>query len=222
MRGLDAIEEIVGRSVELGRPINFTPGFGTLDRGDKTTQALAGYTILEYTAMIAGKLGATMIVTIDRPEWISMAEELVKNAYKISGNMDGYDPKNIRFISDQQMPFAGGVCGILERQNVGGNILIGPFLAESLIIAETGAKIGAMQLGGTAETGQLPFFAAVCDYILIGEELYAAGAYLSKEPNQISTILVSDYVKLIIIGLIILAVCLGVANIKWLITWLRV
>jgi len=43
-----------------------------------------------------------------------------------------------------------------------------------------------------------------CDYTLIGEELYAASAYLSREPKLLSTLKGSDYMKVVIIFLLLL------------------
>jgi len=58
----------------------------------------------------------------------------------------------------------------------------------------------------------LPFFITACDYTLIGEELYAASAYLSREPLLLGSLAGQDYGKMIILivllissGLILLA-----------------
>lgn len=59
------------------------------------------------------------------------------------------------------------------------NIMIGPFWAKSMMFAETFHRVGSMQVGGTARMYQIPFFAALCDYVLIGEEMFAAGDYLA-------------------------------------------
>jgi hypothetical protein len=83
----------------------------------------------------------------------------------------------------------------MVRERPAANFLIGSFFAESLIFAETGQGIGAIQIAGTADLAQLPFFVAACDYTLIGEELYAASAYLSREPVLMGSIKAQDIVK---------------------------
>jgi hypothetical protein len=75
---------------------------------------------------------------------------------------------------------------------------MGYFMAESLLLAEVGATSGAIQIAGTDVEHQLPFFFTACDYTLMGEELYAAGAYLSKEPMLLSALKVQDFGKLIV------------------------
>jgi len=74
---------------------------------------------------------------------------------------------------------------------------MGAFFAESLILAETGNSIDAIQVAGTAQPAQLPFFVAACDYTLIGEEFFAASAYLSGEPKQLGSIKGQDVGKLL-------------------------
>jgi len=85
--------------------------------------------------------------------------------------------------------------GIVEREKCAANFLVGPFLAESLVLAEVGARVGAIQIGATATMGQIPFFVASCDYTLIGDELYAAAALASGDRVQIGSIFGQDVVK---------------------------
>jgi len=63
------------------------------------------------------------------------------------------------------------------REKPAANFFMGMFYAESLILAETGNRTGAIQIAGTDADTQLPFFITACDYTLMGEELYAASAY---------------------------------------------
>jgi len=84
---------------------------------------------------------------------------------------------------------------------------MGAFYAESLILAETGNSVGAIQVAGTAMPTQLPFFVAACDFTLIGEEFFAASAYLSGEPQQLGSLKGQDFGKLIG-GLLLIAGCL--------------
>ena len=80
---------------------------------------------------------------------------------------------------------------------------MGTFFAESLILAETGNSIGAIQIAGTSEAAQLPFFIAACDFTLIGEELFAASAYLSGEPQQLGSLKGQDAGKALAAGVLI-------------------
>jgi hypothetical protein len=90
------------------------------------------------------------------------------------------------------------------REKPGANIMIGAYWAESMQLAETGSRVGAMQISGTAQTSQIPFFLVSTDYCLIGEEIYAAGAYLTNEAPLIASLAGQDFGRIIavILGLI--------------------
>jgi hypothetical protein len=140
-----------------------------------------------------------------------LAEEIVRQGYANAGRVDAHKPENIMFISSEQFAFAAGVNGMILRDRPATNIYLGRFFAESLILAETGYVTKAVQIAGTAEITQLPFFIAACDYTIIGEELYAVSAYLSREPGLLATLKSTDLLKLAI--LVLLVVGLGVSSI---------
>jgi hypothetical protein len=137
---------------------------------------------------------------------MSTAQEVVKEAYLEAGRPDAYRRENIRYISDLQFAYVAGVDGIMLREKPAANFYLGAFWAESLILAETGHSIGAIQIAGTAMPSQLPFFIAACDYTLIGEELFAASAYLSREPRLLGSLIGQDWGKVVILISIILGV----------------
>jgi hypothetical protein len=197
--GLAAIEEAIGRATEMGRSILYVPGIDDLDN----IQTIASMVILNDVSRIAASYETPIIVPVCRPFVVPVAEEAVKQGCMNAGRPELYNPDNIRYLSDEQFAFTAGVNGIMLRERTAANLYMGSFFAESLILAETGFSTGAIQVAGTANIHQLPFFVAACDYTLIGEELYAASAYLSKEPKLIGTLKASDLAKAIIIGLLV-------------------
>jgi hypothetical protein len=107
------------------------------------------------------------------------------------------------------MAYAAGITGIMTREKPATNFLIGYFAAESLVLAETGASTGAIQIAGTDALAQLPFFITACDYTLIGEELYAASAYISKQPLLLGAIKGEDWGKVVIATILLIASMIG-------------
>lgn len=209
--GLDALDEAIGRATEMGKGVHYTMGLQ-----DFEAQTFASFEILRYTAGLTAKMDVPLIVSNYRPQVHPVTEEIVRGAYTSAGRPDSYQPDNIRFLSDQQLAYASGVVGILERDNIAANLMFGNFYAESLIFAETGQKMGCIQVSGTANTHQLPFFTAVCDYNLIGEELYAAGAYLSRNPVQVGSLMAQDIGKLIALFLVIVGTLSATMGTNWL------
>lgn len=219
LAGLEAIEEGVGRATEMGKPVLYIPGI--LDMDD--IQTIASMAILSRVARTVAEYDTPLLVPSKMPIAFTMAQEVVKQAYMEAGRPDAYNPDHINFITMAQFGYAAAVNGIMLRQRPGTILYLGAFYAESLILAETGASIGAIQIAGTAMPAQLPFFVVACDYTLIGEELFAASAYLSGEPRLLGSLKGQDWGKAVIMGLIALGVLLesfGVHFLSgWLVTW---
>ncbi len=209
--GIDAIEEAIGRATELGRPMMFTTG---LTRINPLLYALLG--ILRYIAGKAAAYGCRLIVPQTDYEVLPIVEETTREAYRAAGRIDQFNPRDVRFLSTNQFAFASGYMGIAHREKAASCFLFGSFAAESLILAEAGQQVGAMQVAGTESLTQVPFFLTSCDYTIIGEEVYAAGAYLSREPTQLGSVRGQDVAKLVVLVTVLIgtvwATCLSVAK----------
>ncbi|MFC2173116.1 DUF6754 domain-containing protein, partial [Acidobacteriota bacterium] len=191
--GLEAVDEAIGRATEMGRPILFIPGIQDMN----DIQTVAGVIILGRIAKSIAEYDTRLEVPTSRALVMTTAREMVKEAYLSAGRPDAYSDDMIYYLTDEQFGYVAGVNGIMVRKKPATCFYMGAFFAESLILAETGNSIGAIQIAGTAMPAQLPFFIAACDYTLIGEELFAASAYLSGEPRQMGSLKGQDVGKLI-------------------------
>ena len=205
LAGLDAIEEAVGRATEMGRPVLFVPGIQDMDN----IMTVAGVTVLGHVAKVTAGYDAELEVPTSRSIVMAAARETVQSSYLAAGRSDAYDPDRIYYVTDDQFSYVAATSGMIARKRPAACFYFGCFFAESLILAENGNAVGAIQVAGTAETAQLPFFVASCDYTLIGEEFFAASAYLSGEPDQLGTILGQDAVKAAAWAMVLLAAVLG-------------
>jgi len=203
--GLAAVDEAVGRATEMGRPILYVPGLSSIS--DVAT--IAALNILGQVARKTAEYDTPLLVPNRDPVVVVVAQEIVKQAYTEMGRPDAYGQDMVFYMTDSQMGFASGVDGIMSREKPATNFFLGMFWAESLILAETGAETGAIQIAGTDAIAQLPFFITACDYTLIGEELYAASAYLSREPMLLGTLKGQDWSKAVIALLLVAGVVLS-------------
>ena len=201
--GLEAIDEAIGRATELGRPIHYSLGYGSLT-ADTAPQTLAGVAVLADVARRVSAQKTELLVTVMQADVFPLAEETVRQAYVETGSIESYRADFVQFISPEQFAYAIGAMGLMQRKQVAANLMIGPFMAESLLLSEVGSALGAIQVGGTATTHQIPFFVAACDYTLLGDELFAAGAYLSEDPVGLGSIVGQDVGKAIAVVLIAL------------------
>jgi hypothetical protein len=215
--GIDAIEEAIGRATEMGRSVLYVPG--VLDIDD--IQTVQGLIILESVAKMTARYDTPISVPVTYPIPFTIAEEMVKGGYLHAGKPDQYDPNSVRFVSPEQFAYVAAVTGIMLRDRPGAHIFMGAFFAESLLLAETGFSTGAIQVAGTANVHQLPFFVVACDYTLIGEELYAASAYLSGEPKMVGSLKGADLMKITIIVVVIVGCVLETAGFHGMTQWMR-
>ncbi|MEZ5337304.1 MAG: DUF6754 domain-containing protein [bacterium] len=202
--GLEAVDEAIGRATEMGKPVLHINGLDSL----ATLSTVAAVNIL---GRIAGKVAtyeSDLLVPCFDPVVMTVSQEVVKNAYLEAGRPDNYREDNIYFLTDQQFSYTASVCGIMLREKPAANFLLGYFYAESLLLAETGNTTGAIQIAGTDAQAQLPFFITTCDYTLIGEELYAASAYLSREPMLLGSLRGQDVAKAFVMVMIFIGTIL--------------
>lgn len=200
--GIKAVDEAIGRATEMGRPILYVPGLGTA--ADVAT--IAAFTILARVARKVVEYNTKVIVPNYDPVVMAVCQEVVKEAYSSAGKPEMYNPKDVYFITQDQFPYTAAVNGVMVRERPATNFYMGMFYAESLVLAETGFISGSIQIAGTDQLTQIPFFVSVCDFVLMGEELYAASAYLSQEPQQLGTLKAQDWGKVLVVVLIILGV----------------
>ncbi len=203
--GLDAVEEAVGRATEMGKPVLFIPGISEVDE----METIAGISILGRVAKITAQYETPLIVPVRYPMVLAAGQEVVEQAYTEVGKHDAYNKDMVRYVAGEQFAYTATVNGMMMRDRPAANIYMGAFFAESLLLAETGNAAGSIQIAGTARPEQLPFFIAACDYTLMGEELYAASSYLSHEPLLLGGLKGQDFIKIILVALIVIGIVLS-------------
>ena len=206
--GLDAIDDALGRATEMGKPILFSFGLGAIT----DLVVIAALPLLRKIAKKSAEYSTRLLVPSSDPIVMSAAQETVKEAYTESGRPDFYNADNINFLTSDQFGYAAGVDGVILREKPGAIFWLGYFYAESLIMAETGHSVGAIQLAGTTELTQLPFFVAACDYTMIGEEIFAASCYLRPEPIMLGTLKGEDFIRFWLIVLTAAVVLIGTVD----------
>jgi hypothetical protein len=209
LAALDAVDEAIGRATEMGRSVLFVPGI--MDMTD--IQTVAGVNILGRVAKTAAEYDAKLEVPTSRSIVMSAARDAVRAAHFEAGRPETYNADNIRYLTDEQFGYVAAVTGSMVRDKPAACFYMGAFYAESLLFAENGNSIGAIQIAGTAEPSQLPFFVAACDYTLIGEEFFAASAYLSGERDQLGSIQGQDVGKLFAAAVITIGCALATAGV---------
>ncbi len=198
--GLNNIEEAVGRATEMGRPAVF--GCGIFGLNEMPT--LAALSIMQYVSELCAKLGSRLLVPICIENVLPVAQSICEETWKSQGKTDEYVPDDVRFLPGGQFYYAIGSMGWMSREQTAASFYFGHWEAESIMFGETGQALGAIQIAGTEQLFQIPFFIATCDYVLIAEEFYAASAYLSRDPMMAGSIAGQDIGKVVFITIVFL------------------
>lgn len=208
---LDAIEDAIGRSTEMGKPVVCSYGLGGFDYW-----TVAGLSILGYVAKICAETDTRLIVptggSSDSYIVREAAVDLVRNAYTAAGRPEAFNEDDMPFLSGEQYAYTPGYVGILVRERPGTMIMTGSHWSEAMNLAEMANAVDAVTITAGCYTSNMAALACASDYIMLGEEQPAAGAYLSRDPAQMASIRVQDIYKFIAIGTILvglIAVNLG-------------
>jgi hypothetical protein len=215
LAGIDAVDEAIGRATEMGRPILYVLGLGTAS--DIAT--IASFTVLGRVAKRVAEYQTKLIVPCYDPIVMTVAQETVKAGYLDAGRPEQYRQDDVYFVTQSQFAYVAAVNGTMLRERPATNFYLGLFYAESLILAETGALAGSIQISGTDQVTQIPFFVVACDYTLIGEELYAASAYLGREPLLMGTLKAQDWAKGVFAVNLLLGILATLFGMDWLAGW---
>lgn len=201
--GMDGLAATVSRAAETALPIHLSVGVAGVG-GAATAETCAGLGVLERVADEATRCGAPLLVTVADATVLPIAQDLLLQAYSRHGYAADYDPTAVCFIAPEPTAYAAGVMGLLVRQGLTSNMMIGSFGDEYLLMGEAGSRMGVHQVVGCADPRILPLVYASAEETLVGEEMYAAGPYLGRRPVQIGGLLAQDLARWVVIGAIIL------------------
>ncbi len=214
-----ALKGLLARAAEAGQPVHLSVGISGI--GDQNTaDTTAGLTVLEYLAERAAISASPPIVTIANPTALPVAQDLIRRAYRRQGYSEEYDPARVRFIAptnptqnsaalpsptlyantpQDAFAYAAGTMRVLNQHKLTANVMVGQFGDEFLLLGETGARRNLDQIGGTSTVSTLPFVYATVSHPLIGEEIYASGAYLSDRPAHLSSLMAQDVLRWVLV-----------------------
>ncbi|MCK4787204.1 MAG: hypothetical protein KAV87_25820 [Desulfobacteraceae bacterium] len=207
LEALEAIYDGIGRAAETGRPILMLPGISNLGN----PQTLAGLTLFGEISQRSAEIGVEAIASASNTAVITATEAIVRGAYTAAGKPEMYAPgKYVRWFGGDQFAYAVGSAGQIMATKPSVILYAGYFLFDVIVSGDTGSRVDAIQIGGTL--GSMEMISMMCDYIFIGEELYAASAAITQDKMSMATIAGQDWVKLLAVGLMVLGVLAKMAG----------
>ncbi|MCB0193281.1 MAG: hypothetical protein KDJ65_15150 [Anaerolineae bacterium] len=217
LRRIQAFERIkgfAGQAIEAGRPLHVALGTGSM-ADISTADSLAGLYTLDYLAEQSAATGVHPIVTMADPTVMLFAQNRMRSAHRDNAQKATEAYRDIRWIAPQPAAYAAGAINVMNSDQVETNIMIGKFGDEYLLMGEPAARRSNALVGGTSDPNTLPFIYATAQETLLGEEIYAGGAYLQKRSSHIASLLAQDTMRWIVgtvIFLGVLATTFGISN----------
>jgi len=200
LAGIAALEEAVGRATEMGRPIIFAMGCTDVQR----IETHASLAVLGHVARLAARMRTPLLALVRVANTYPITEEVMREAYTTEGVPDQFRAEEqVRYLSEESVVYAMGVARLIEETGAGCAIFFGAFDFTSLLMAEPGARMGVLQIAGDPSLYQIPFFVCTCSHTVVGEEYFAAGAYVSSDPTMRGTLVSQDAIKAILAALIV-------------------
>ena len=215
------IRGAIGRAAELGKGVHFSPGSGGLAQGAHPVETLAGLTIGEAVARQAAQSGARLVTTVNGAVAYAVADNVASRGYANVGRLADYNPDDTRFVTqglNDSLPYLVGAADVVEHEDSELNIAVGYFGPEYLLLGETAVRSGANQIVGSSEASAIPLMLTTADpeQVLIGEEIFAGGAYLQQRASHIAALIAQDALRIILIIAIIVGVILKNLQPDWL------
>jgi hypothetical protein len=217
---IDAISEGVGRSVETNKPVHFGLGESSALSADQAAGTISSLNFLQYTARECARQGAKLIVRISpSPHLYTQADAIVTEAYAGEGKQQELDKLfTLRYYGDARSYMTRGIHD-MDELGVAMNVTMGALSVETIWAFAVCRMKGGIGVGGGSRWGMVFGLAMLADYSLLGEEMYGASAKISGDRNSIASLIGGDWLKFVIIGVIIVAGAATLAGRYDLVSW---
>lgn len=196
------LRRLAGLSVEAGTRLHVSLGRGGII-GLKGGVALVGLAVLERVARAAMISDRPPVATSGESTLAILSQDGLRNAYRAVNSEAQFNPDAGRLTGLTPLSFAAGVMTIPQDEQVSTHILMGNFGSEVALITEAAERNGGQVIAGSDQpAAQAVLFATASDP-LIGEEVYAGGAYLGGAPAHAASLLAQDVLRWLIILVIL-------------------
>lgn len=216
--GYEAANEGLALSAETGRSVHTSPGTGSVGaQGTSSAATLAGMAVVESMARVSAITGAPVQATTND----AVAYALTDNALRRGASRAGWSIENegegVRFLTHADpLAYVAGATDVVEGEKVSSAVMVGHFGPEVLILSEVQRRNGAQQIIGASDHQAIALVNISADYTLIGEEIFASGAYLERRTTHIASLLAQDGLRWVVIAAIVLGFIIGnLLGINW-------
>lgn len=204
--GLDRLSRAFGLSVEDGTRVLLSLGRESLLTRDAAA-ALAGLALLRGLAKKASVSDRPPIAAAGESALTYLAQDTLHSGYRAVGAGEFFQPETGRLAGMTPFSSAAGTIPMLGDEDVSLAVLVGHHGVEAALLSEAAERSRTVLVGGTGDPAGQSVLYATASEALIGEELFAAPAYLAESTAMAGNLVLQDILR----WLIILSLLLGAA-----------
>jgi hypothetical protein len=198
----DRFRREIGLAVEAGKRLHITLGRGSLS-GQEAGSALIGLHLLEHVSRTAAISDRPPVTTSGDGSLSILSQDAARAVLRSSGGENQYDPTTGRLSGLTPYAYAAGTIPVILDEQVAATIVAGHFGSEVALITDAAARNGTLTLAGSDNLSAQAVIYATAEEPLIGEELFAAGAYLNAGPAHRASLRAQDIIRWLLVGIIL-------------------
>jgi hypothetical protein len=202
----------VDLAVEAGKRLHVSLGRGTIN-DLQGGAAFIGLTILDRCARAASNSDRPPVTTSGDGVVTVLSQDTLQSTYRSLAAEERYDPTNARLTGLTPMAYAAGAMPTIHDEHVTANILAGHYGTEIALLTEAGERSQSLTIAGTDNISAQAVLYATADEPLLGEELYAAGAYLGADTAHSASLHAQDILRWVLIVAIVVGAILKLLGI---------
>ena len=199
----ERLNRSVGLAVENGTRLHISLGRGNLFTA-RGGSALAGLAMLRRLAERTSVSDHPPLATSGEASLAFLSQDTLQSGYRAAGAEEQYRFTTGRLTGLTPFSYAAGAVPTIHDENVSVNIVVGDLGAEAALLAEASDREDASLIAASDNLSAQSIFYASAQEPLIGEELFAAGAYVGAGPAHQASLNVQDVLRwLIVLGLLL-------------------
>jgi hypothetical protein len=206
------LKRAIGLAVESGQRLHISLGHGGID-GPRGAAGLVGLSVIQRVSRAASISDKPPIATSGEAALAILSQDVLHESYRAVNAENRYDPSLGQVTGLTALSFTAGTLPAIYDQQVSVNMLLGSFGSEVGLLADAAERTGSLTIGGSDNLPAQAVLSATTQEPLVGEELFAAGAYLQVNPMHSSSLIAQDVLRWALIGFIILGAVLKLAGV---------
>ncbi len=208
----DRLNRAIGLSVEDGTRLHISLGRGAIV-SPGSAAGLAGLSVLRSVSQLTAVSDRPAVATSGDAVLGILSQDTIQSGYQAAGAIEQYQPATGRVAGLTPFSYAAGALPVMRTEDVSANVVLGNFGAEAALLADAAERENAFLLAAADSPPAQAVLFATAQEPLLGEELYAAGAYLKAGAAHAASLTVQDILRWAVIIMLLAGAALKLAGI---------